>query len=49
MAYIVLQSQEDIDKLREQREKDVEHFDGSYILAEAFWNGLIDWDENELD
>jgi hypothetical protein len=48
MGYIVLRSQEDIDRLREQREKDVAHFDGSYALAEAFWNGLIDWDGNEL-
>jgi hypothetical protein len=47
MATFVYNSVEAVEKFRSYREEVEEHF-GSYKMAEAFLNGLIDWDGNEL-
>jgi hypothetical protein len=47
VPFIVYETVEDVEKFRTYREKVEDHFD-SYTLAEAFLNGLIDWDGNEL-
>ena len=47
MGYVVI-TEESLEALRQQRVKIDEHF-GSYAASEAYLNGLIDWDGNELE
>lgn len=47
MGYVVI-NEESLEALRKSREKIDDHF-GSYVSSEAYLNGLIDWDGNELE
>lgn len=47
MPYVMFNSVKDIEDFRDHRRKVEDHFE-SYTLAEAYLNGLIDWNGNEI-
>jgi len=47
-TYVILQTSEDVETMRKDHRKIVEHF-GSETLAERYLDGLINWNCEEID